>query len=89
VGVDIISCGTGKRDRRIANPGPYQEYLGYGLLSSRGLVFTGNSRIFFSDGVLNVAVKEGLFWSSLQLFHFHRLPLPLICQHTPTKFLTE
>jgi hypothetical protein len=38
VGVDIISCGTGKRDRRIANPGPYRAYLGYGLpvIAERG-----------------------------------------------------
>jgi predicted transcriptional regulator len=32
VGVDIISCGTGKRDRRIANPGPYRAYLRHGFL---------------------------------------------------------
>jgi len=31
VGVDIVSCGTGKQDRWIANPGPYRAYLGYGL----------------------------------------------------------
>jgi hypothetical protein len=39
VGVDIVSCGTGKWDRRIANPGPYRAYLGYGLpvIAERGL----------------------------------------------------
>jgi hypothetical protein len=32
VGVDRISCGTGKRDLRIANPGPIGAYLGYGFV---------------------------------------------------------
>ena len=31
MGVDTVSCGTGKWDHRIANPGPYRAYLGYGL----------------------------------------------------------
>jgi len=39
VGVDIVSCGTGKRDRRIGNPGLYRACLGYGLpvIAKRGL----------------------------------------------------
>ncbi len=32
VGVDIVSCGTGKRDPRIDNPGPYRAYLGQAFL---------------------------------------------------------
>ena len=32
MGVDIVSCGTGKRDPRIANPGPYRAYLGQAFL---------------------------------------------------------
>ena len=44
MGVDIISCGTGKRDRRIANPGPYRAYLGYGLLAGLVLHFFNPSR---------------------------------------------
>ena len=39
MGVDIVSCGTGKRDRRIANPGPYRAYLGYGISGGQVPVF--------------------------------------------------
>jgi len=40
VGVDIVSCGTGKRDRRIANPGVYRAYPGYGLQAGPVLHFS-------------------------------------------------
>jgi len=44
VGVDTVSCGTGKRDRRIGNPGPYRAYPGYGLPAGRVLHFPDPSR---------------------------------------------
>jgi hypothetical protein len=34
VGVDIASCGTGKTDPRIGNPGSIRAYLGYGFLGA-------------------------------------------------------
>jgi hypothetical protein len=60
----------------MVNPGPYRAYFGCSLLSGLVLVFTGISRIF-SDGVLHVAVKEGLVWDSLQFFIFTVSPSPL------------
>jgi hypothetical protein len=41
VGVDTVSCGTGKRDRRIGNPGLNRAFLGYGFSGSGKVSGTG------------------------------------------------
>ena len=43
--VDTSSCGTGKQDRRIGNPGPYRAYLRYAFFGPEGTLMDGGKQV--------------------------------------------